>query len=92
MRETRDHDALVGLDAIPEAEREIVDACATGVPRAGNNLILEGVCGDAVQRGADLNHEPVAEALLARFVVVLRAFDVRFCERSDANRTAQGAG
>ena len=50
------------------------------------------VCGDAVQRGADLNHEPVAEALLARFVVVLRAFDVRFCERSDANRAAQGAG
>lgn len=56
------------------------------------DLIPEGVCGDAVERGADLNYEPVAEALLARFVVVLRAFDVRFCERSDANRAAQGAG
>lgn len=51
----------------------IVDACAAGVPRVGNHLILEEVCGDAVKRVADLNHEPVAEALLARFVVVLRA-------------------
>ena len=59
MRETRDDDALVGLDAIPEAEREIVNACAAGVPRAGNSLILEGLRGDAVQRGADLNHEPL---------------------------------
>jgi len=43
MREARDDDALVGLDAIREAEREIVDACTAGVPRAGNVLILERV-------------------------------------------------
>jgi hypothetical protein len=30
--------------------------------------------------------------LLARFVAVLRALDIRFCERSDANRAGQGAG
>ena len=92
MRQARNNDALVWLDAIPEAEGEVVDAGATGVTRAGDDLILEGVCGDAVQRGANLKDEPIAEALLARFVVVLRALDVRFCERSDSDRAAQGAG
>jgi hypothetical protein len=29
--------------------------------------------------------------LLARLIVVLRALDIRFCERSDANRAGQGA-
>ena len=92
MRQARDDYALVGLNAIPEAEGEVVDAGAAGVTRAGNDLILEGVCSDAVERCADLKNEPVAEALLARFVAVLRALDVRLCERSDANRAGQGAG
>ena len=92
MREARDDNALVRLDSIPETERELLYASAPRIACAGNDLILEGVCGDAVQRGADLNHELVAETLLTRFVVVLRAFDVRFRERSDANRSAQGAG
>ena len=92
MRQTRNHDALVRLDAIPEAEGEVVDAGTPGLTRAGDDLILERVCGDAVQRGADLKNEPIAEALLARFVVVLRALDIRFCERSDSDRAAQGAG
>lgn len=92
MRQARDHDALVGLNAIPESEGEVVDAGAAGVTRAGNDLILEGVCSDSVQCCADLKNEPVPEALLARFVAVLRALDVRFCERSDANRVSQGAG
>ena len=59
---------------------------------SGNDLILEGVCGDAVQCGANLKNESIAEALFARFVVVLRALDIRLCERRDTNRAAQGAG
>jgi hypothetical protein len=46
MRQARDDYALVGLDAIPEAEGKVVDAGAAGVTRAGNDLILEGVCSD----------------------------------------------
>ena len=69
-----------------------MDAGAAGLTRAGDDLILEGVCGDAVQRGTDLKNESTAEALLARFVVILRALDIRFCERSDSDRAAQGAG
>ena len=60
--------------------------------RAGDDLILEGVCGDPIQCGANLKNESIAEALLGRFVVVLRALDVRFRERSDANQAAQRAG
>ena len=91
MRQARDDDAFVRLDAIPEAKRKVADASAPRIARAGNDLILEGVCGDAVQCGADLENEPVAETLLARLIVVLRALDIRFCERSDANRAGQGA-
>ncbi len=92
MRQTRDDDALVRLDAIPEARREVATACAAGDTCAGDDLILEGVCSAAVERGRGLKNETVAEALLARLVVILRALDVRFRERSDANRAAQGVG
>jgi len=92
VRQASDDDTLVGLNPIPDAPREILYAGPACVARAGDDLILEGVCSDAVQRGANLKNEPVAEALFARFVVVLRALDVRFCERSNANRAAQGAG
>ena len=92
VRQAGDHDALVGLNAIPESKWEIVDAGAAGVTRARDDLILEGVCADAVQRGADPKDELIAETVLARFVVVLRALDVRLRERRDAYRAAQGAG
>jgi hypothetical protein len=49
----------------------------------GEGLILVRVCGDAIQHGADLKHESVAEALLV-LCVVLRALEIRFCERRDA--------
>ena len=92
MRQARDDNALVGLNAIPEAEGEVVDAGAARVARAGHDLILERVCSDAVQRCADLKNEPVAEAVFARFVVVLGALDIRLRERRYANRAGQGAG
>jgi hypothetical protein len=89
MCETRNDNALIRLNAIPTAERELLHACASRFARAGYDLILEWVDGDAVQRGADLKNESVAETLLARLVVVLRALDIRFRERRDANRAAQ---
>ena len=66
MRQTRDDDDLVRLDAVPEAEREVVNACAAGVTCVGDDLILEGVCSDAVKSSPDLKNEAVAEALLSR--------------------------
>jgi hypothetical protein len=76
VRQAGDHDALVGLNAIPESKWEIVDAGAAGVTRARYDLMLEGVCADAVQRGADPKDELI----------------VRLRERRDAYRPAQGAG
>ena len=46
-------------------------------PCSGDDLILEGIVADAREGGADVLDEAVAEAWLARFVVVLRALDVR---------------
>ena len=92
MRQTRDHDALVRLDAIPDAERELMHRRAAMFARSGDVLILEGIAADADEGGADSLDEPVAETLLARFVVVLRALDVRLSQRRDADRVAQGAG
>ena len=91
MRQTRDHDALVRLDAIPDAERELMHRRAAMVTRSGDDLILEGIVADAGECSADLLDEAVAEALLARFVVVLGALDVRLSQRRDADRVAQGA-
>ena len=62
MRQTRDDDALIRLDAIPEAEREVVNAGAAAVTCAEDELILERVCCDAIKRSADLKNEAVAEA------------------------------
>jgi len=62
------------------------------VTRSGDDLILEGIVADAGEGSADLLDEAVAEALLARFVVVLGALDVRLSQRRDADRVAQGAG
>jgi len=92
VRQTRNHDALVRLDAIPDAERELMHRRAAMVTRSGDDLILEGIVADAGEGSADLLDEAVAEALLARFVVVLGALDVRLSQRRDADRVAQGAG
>lgn len=73
MRQTRDDDALIRLDAIPDSERETMHGRAAMFARSRDDLILERIVADAGESGADLLDEPVAEALLTRLVVVLRA-------------------
>lgn len=92
MRQTCDHDALVRFDAIPDAERELMHRRPAMFARSGDDLILEGIVANADECAADLLDEAVAKALLAHFVVVLRALDVRLSQRRDADRAAQGAG
>ena len=92
MRQARHHDTLVGLDAIPDAERELMYRRAAMLACALDNLILERVLTDTVERSANLLDEAVAEARRARLVVVLRVGDVRFSKRGDSDRMTQGAG
>ena len=92
MRQARHHHALVRLYAIPNPERELMHRRSPMLVRPCDDLILEGVVADAGERAADLLDEAVAQAWLTRLVVVLRVLDIRFCERSDANRAAQGPG
>jgi len=60
--------------------------------RPFDDLILEGVVADAGEGAADLLDESVAEAGLARLVVVLRRGDVPFGQGGDADRAVQEAG
>ena len=92
MRQACDHNALVGLNAIPGPERKLMDGRAPVLARAFSDLILEGIVADAGEGAADLFDEPVAEAGLARLVVVLGEGDVPFGQGGDADRAVQGAG
>ena len=92
MRQARDDDRFVGLDAIPDAERKRVDRRTAMLARAFDDLILERVLADAGQGRADLLDEAVAETRLVRFVVVLCRRYVRFCERGEPDGPVQGAG
>src|SRR5947207_1350483 len=76
MRDARNHDTFVRLDPIPDPERELMHRRSAMLARC-DDLILEGVVTDAGESAADLLDEAVAEAGLARFVVVLGASDVR---------------
>jgi len=78
MRQAGDHNALVGLNAIPDPERKLMDGRAPVLARALDDLILEGIVADAGEGAADLFDESVAEAGLARLVVVLGGGDVPF--------------
>ena len=60
--------------------------------RSRDDLILEWVLANAGEGAADLPDEAVAETRFARFVVILRARNIRFSERRDSDWTAQGAG
>ena len=92
MRQTGDDDRFVRLDAIPDAERKLMHRRAAMLARASDDLILEWVVADAREGCADLLDEAVAEARLARLVIVLRCRDVRFCERGEPDGPVQGAG
>lgn len=92
MRQACDDHRFVGLDAIPDTERELMHGRTTMLARALDDLILEGILTNAGQGRADLLDKAVAESRFTRFVVVLGGGDVPFCEGSDANRAAQGAG
>jgi len=69
-----------------------MDRGAAMLACAFDHLILERVLTDAGEGGADLLDEAVAEAGLARLVVVLRRRDVRLCERGEPYEPVQGAG
>ena len=74
--QARDHNALIGLDPVPDAVREVAHRRAPGLAGAGNDLILERVLSDTSEGAADLCCEPIAEPRFPRFVIVLRAGDI----------------
>lgn len=55
-------------------------------------LSVVGIVPDAGECGADLLDKAVSEALLPRFVVVLRAGDVLLGGRGEDDQAVQGAG
>jgi hypothetical protein len=49
-----DHNALVGLNAIPDPERKLMDGARAGARACFDDLILEGIVADAGEGAADL--------------------------------------
>jgi len=91
-RQAGNDDALLWLDAVPDAEWKLMHRRSPMLARSCDDLILEGILTDAGEGAADLLDEAVAEARLARFVSVLRLRDVGLRERRDSDGVAQGAG
>jgi len=92
MRQARDDHRFVGLDAIPDAERKYLDRRTAMLACAGDDLVLERVLADAVERRANLLDEAAPEAGRLRFVNVLRQRDIRFCERGESDGPLQDTG
>jgi hypothetical protein len=92
VRKAPDHHAFVRHNLIPDRPREVPDRRAAAAKRFRDDLILKGVLADAGKCAADFLDEAVAEAGLARLVVVLRSLDIAKGGDGESDRAGQGAG